>query len=88
MICAKVVERDKQVLSRGTKMMTMTLTTEHGQRYLRTTRVPLINDDKEIYGLCGIDLDITAQKSTNTNCVIMHYDPLTGLANRVLFQKS
>lgn len=88
-LAAEVKRRDDRVFQNGEKFMdemVLPVDNDKGFQYLETTRVPLINDKNEVYGLCGIDLDVTAQKEYEQELrSLAHYDPLTGLSNRVLF---
>ncbi len=55
-------------------------------RSIQTTKVPLVNSDGMVYGLCGISVDITEQKIHEQQLEhIAHHDQLTGLPNRILF---
>ncbi|MBF9000858.1 MULTISPECIES: ABC transporter substrate binding protein [Vibrio] len=55
-------------------------------KYIKTTKIPLINQVGELYGLCGISFDITSEKNHQKQLKhIANFDQLTDLPNRLLF---
>jgi diguanylate cyclase (GGDEF)-like protein/PAS domain S-box-containing protein len=57
------------------------------QRWLRTSKVPLLGANGEQLGVLGIYDDITEQKRNQEQIhQLAHYDALTGLPNRALLQ--
>ena len=57
------------------------------QVVLETSGVPILNDQGEVVGYRGVDRDITERKQAEAQLYQMaHFDSLTGLPNRTLFQ--
>jgi diguanylate cyclase (GGDEF)-like protein len=49
----------------------------------QTTKIPLLDENGDMYALCGISVDVTEQnRQTRKLEQAAHYDPLTGLPNR------
>ncbi|PWI33355.1 hypothetical protein DI392_10900 [Vibrio albus] len=86
---AKIIQADKKVFQtkRLYKKEEGFWTSKHRKsRDIQTTKIPLINQNDEVYGLCGISMDITDQKNHEKQLQhIAHHDQLTGLPNRILF---
>lgn len=86
---AHIMEADDKVLKTKSlyKEEESFWTSEPGaQRNIQTTKVPLVGANGEVYGLCGISMDITEQKNHEKQLQhIAHHDQLTGLPNRILF---
>jgi diguanylate cyclase (GGDEF)-like protein/PAS domain S-box-containing protein len=55
------------------------------KRWISTTKVPLLDDKGEIFGVVGISRDITERRLAEEQIHFMaHHDALTGLPNRIL----
>ncbi|WP_150048424.1 MULTISPECIES: bifunctional diguanylate cyclase/phosphodiesterase [Methylomonas] len=78
---------DRQVMTSGVAKLSFEeqQTTPNGQTiWLRTSKVPLRNADREIIGILGMYEDITEHKlAVERINYLANYDPLTGLPNRV-----
>lgn len=77
--------------SRSNEMKEIEIRLKHktkGFLPVKLTNVPIIVDNKMI-GLCGLARNITVQKEQKDNIVqLSYYDQLTGLPNRMLFEKT
>jgi diguanylate cyclase (GGDEF)-like protein/PAS domain S-box-containing protein len=57
-----------------------------GVNWLRTSKIPIANQDGAVVGILGLYEDITERKALERKMeVLAHYDSLTGLANRTFF---
>lgn len=85
----KIVEIDQQVFKykhRYSKDETFWREDWQSQQDVKTTKIPLINKNSEVYALCGVSLDITAQKRHERLLEqAIFYDSLTGVPNRLVF---
>jgi len=63
------------------------VTTSDGRTiWMRTSKVPLLNNDNENIGIMGVYRDVTAQKETEDEIyTLAFYDSLTSLPNRRMF---
>jgi diguanylate cyclase (GGDEF)-like protein/PAS domain S-box-containing protein len=53
--------------------------------YFQTTKLPLRNENDEIYALCGLSIDVTQRKTYEMQMErLAHIDSLTGLPNRLV----
>ncbi len=79
---------NEELLLKGALTSQETLVdTDGNKRYFQTHKFVIKKDDKPLFG--GIYSDISEQKRTETKLNIMaHYDLLTNLPNRALFQNS
>jgi diguanylate cyclase (GGDEF)-like protein/PAS domain S-box-containing protein len=58
-----------------------------GDSWLRTSKIPISNEDGAIVGILGLYEDITERKALEHKLeMLAHYDSLTGLASRASFQ--
>jgi diguanylate cyclase (GGDEF)-like protein/PAS domain S-box-containing protein len=91
-LAAIYVERDREVLESGEVRV---VEEDHvprkdgGMAILRTKKIALCNADGVPEYLLGVSEDIAERKRAEAQIArLAHYDPLTELPNRVLFQKS
>ncbi|WP_454761256.1 putative bifunctional diguanylate cyclase/phosphodiesterase [Caulobacter segnis] len=91
-LAAIYVERDREVLESGEVRV---VEEDHvprkdgGVAILRTKKIALCNADGVPEYLLGVSEDIAERKRAEAQIArLAHYDPLTELPNRVLFQKS
>ncbi len=84
----KNIINNDELKAYGTLTSEETLVDKSGlKRYFQTHRFLINNNGKQLFG--GIYSDISEQKKTETKLNIMaHYDLLTNLPNRALFQNS
>jgi len=79
---------DRSVMDTGVSKLDYDeqMTTTGGRTiWVRTSKVPLQNDNNENIGILGVYRDITAQKNAEAEIhSLAFYDPLTGLPNRRL----
>lgn len=90
-LAALYVERDRDVLESGEVRV---VEEDHvprkdgGVAILRTKKIALCNADGQPEYLLGVSEDIAERKRAEAQIArLAHYDPLTDLPNRVLFQK-
>jgi diguanylate cyclase (GGDEF)-like protein/PAS domain S-box-containing protein len=79
---------DKQVFKTG-KMVKLEelsrLTDGEEVHYFQTTKLPLRNENDDIYALCGLSIDVTQRKTYEMQLErLAHIDSLTGLPNRLV----
>ncbi len=91
-LAALYVERDREVLESGEVRV---IEEDHvprqdgGVAILRTKKIAIPNADGQAEYLLGVSEDIAERKRAEAQIArLAHYDPLTDLPNRVLFQKS
>ncbi|ENZ77695.1 putative bifunctional diguanylate cyclase/phosphodiesterase, partial [Caulobacter vibrioides] len=91
-LAALYVERDREVLLSGEVRV---IEEDHvpradgGMAILRTKKIAIRDADGEPAYLLGVSEDIAERKRAEAQIArLAHYDPLTELPNRVLFQKS
>jgi diguanylate cyclase (GGDEF)-like protein/PAS domain S-box-containing protein len=91
-LAAIYVERDREVLESGEVRV---IEEDHvprkdgGMAILRTKKIALCNAEGVPEYLLGVSEDIAERKRAEAQIArLAHYDPLTELPNRVLFQKS
>ena len=91
-LAALYVERDREVLESGEVRV---IEEDHvprkdgGMAILRTKKIALRNAEGHAEYLLGVSEDIAERKRAEAQIArLAHYDPLTELPNRVLFQKS
>ena len=91
-LAALYVERDREVLESGEVRV---IEEDHvprkdgGVAILRTKKIAIRNADGQAEYLLGVSEDIAERKRAEAQIArLAHYDPLTDLPNRVLFQKS
>jgi diguanylate cyclase (GGDEF)-like protein/PAS domain S-box-containing protein len=90
-LAALYVERDREVLESGEVRV---IEEDHvprkdgGMAILRTKKIALLNAEGQAEYLLGVSEDIAERKRAEAQIArLAHYDPLTELPNRVLFQK-
>ncbi len=90
-LAALYVERDREVLQSGEVRV---VEEDHVPRQdgsmaiLRTKKIAILNAEGEPEYLLGVSEDIAERKRAEAQIArLAHYDPLTELPNRVLFQK-
>jgi diguanylate cyclase (GGDEF)-like protein/PAS domain S-box-containing protein len=90
-LAALYVERDREVLESGEVRV---IEEDHvprkdgGMAILRTKKIALRNAEGKAEYLLGVSEDIAERKRAEAQIArLAHYDPLTELPNRVLFQK-
>ena len=87
-ICFKIHKNDKKVLENGERVRDEELSfSKNGSMFhaLSPVKVPLYNEEGEIYALCGISIDITERKKMEDEIKnLAFYDTLTKLPNRRL----
>lgn len=90
-LAALYVERDREVLESGEVRV---IEEDHvprkdgGMAILRTKKIALRNAEGQAEYLLGVSEDIAERKRAEAQIArLAHYDPLTELPNRVLFQK-
>jgi len=90
-LAALYVERDREVLESGEVRV---IEEDHvprkdgGMAILRTKKIALLNAEGHAEYLLGVSEDIAERKRAEAQIArLAHYDPLTELPNRVLFQK-
>lgn len=91
-LAALYVERDREVLESGEVRV---IEEDHvprkdgGVAILRTKKIAIQNAEGQAEYLLGVSEDIAERKRAEAQIArLAHYDPLTDLPNRVLFQKS
>lgn len=91
-LAALYVERDRAVLDSGEVRVVeedQVPRKDGGVAILRTKKIALLNAEGHAEYLLGISEDIAERKRAEAQIArLAHYDPLTDLPNRVLFQKS
>jgi diguanylate cyclase (GGDEF)-like protein/PAS domain S-box-containing protein len=91
-LAAIYVERDREVLDSGeVRVIEEDIVPRHdgSTAILRTKKIALRNADGVAEYLLGVSEDIAERKRAEAQIArLAHYDPLTELPNRVLFQKS
>jgi len=90
-LAALYVERDREVLSSGEVRVIeedQVPRKDGSTAILRTKKIAICNADGEPEYLLGVSEDIAERKRAEAQIArLAHYDPLTELPNRVLFQK-
>ncbi|MDB1124055.1 ABC transporter substrate binding protein [Vibrio algarum] len=85
----KIADVDGQVIKykhRYSKDETYWREEQQTQQDVKTTKIPLLDEKSEIYALCGISVDMTAQKRHERMLEqATFYDSLTGVPNRLTF---
>ncbi len=83
-----IQESDEKALELGRDTLEEKFKDNHGvERYFQTHKFVIQKDNKRLIG--GISSDITDQKKTQTKLnILAHYDLLTNLPNRMMFQES
>ncbi|NYT65433.1 EAL domain-containing protein [Alcaligenaceae bacterium] len=84
-----IEESDQRILNQGGRVVTedglVSLPEHNDPRSLVTVKLPLLNAEGKISGICGIATDITELKAArDTVHQLAYYDPLTKLPNRQL----
>jgi diguanylate cyclase (GGDEF)-like protein/PAS domain S-box-containing protein len=91
-LAALYVERDRAVLDSGEMRVIeedQVPRKDGSMAILRTKKIALLNAEGHAEYLLGISEDIAERKRAEAQIArLAHYDPLTDLPNRVLFQKS
>jgi len=91
-LAALYVERDREVLSSGEVRVIeedLVPRKDGSMAILRTKKIAICNAEGEPEYLLGVSEDIAERKRAEAQIArLAHYDPLTELPNRVLFQKS
>lgn len=84
------IEQDKEVMkSKTNKYSEYSSVDIHGNlRFEENVKVPVINDDGEVWGIVGISRNITERKLLEEKLRYLSYtDALTGLYNRLSFEE-
>ncbi|WP_164847046.1 ABC transporter substrate binding protein [Neptunomonas marina] len=85
----EIIQNDKNVLDSGQTLRVEEVNTSKDggpPRTYRSTKLPLKNEQGNVFALCGISVDVTEQKQYEEQLKFMaHYDQLTKLPNRLLF---
>ncbi len=84
------IEQDKEVMkSKTNKYSEYSSVDVHGNlRFEENVKVPVINDDGEVWGIVGISRNITERKLLEEKLRYLSYtDALTGLYNRLSFEE-
>lgn len=83
---ARMRHSDKRVLEQGERLVeeeTSKLIMDDEPRHFLSVKIPLRDQNKRVYALCGISTDITENKKLQDRLDVLETsDPLTGLANR------
>lgn len=86
--CARLNANDTRVLEAGERFADEESLRVGDTGQLHTflsAKIPLLDDDGNVYALCGISTDITDHRRVQKELhKLAFYDPLTGLANRRL----
>ncbi len=88
----RIHEEDREVIQSGEPLIDREARTHFGNgenggetRWHLTSKVPLKDSAGRVYGLVGVNRDITERKQTSERLAqLAHYDNVTGLPNRVL----
>lgn len=89
---SKIRKMDNEVIELGRKVTmeesNVDLRTRSEVTYL-STKIPLVNEEGILYGLCGISTDISERKKTEELIrELAFHDSLTGLPNRRMFHET
>jgi diguanylate cyclase (GGDEF)-like protein/PAS domain S-box-containing protein len=86
-IAKRIVSIDREVIDNKSKYSNDEYYWYKGaEQIIHTTKVPLVDDNMDVYALCGISIDITKTKRHQKLLEqAAYYDPLTGLPNRLRF---
>jgi diguanylate cyclase (GGDEF)-like protein/PAS domain S-box-containing protein len=89
----RIQEEDQNIINTGEPLIEREGRTHFGTggepggetRWHLTSKIPLRDATGKIYGLVGVNRDITERKQANEHLAhLAHYDSVTGLPNRVL----
>jgi diguanylate cyclase (GGDEF)-like protein/PAS domain S-box-containing protein len=91
-VAAKLLETDRRVLAEAYEVHdneTAIIDETGQQRWMQSTKIPLIDDSGVVVGLVGIMRDVTLQRrATDQLAYQANYDTLTGLVNRAGFMRT
>ncbi|SCJ47335.1 Cyclic di-GMP phosphodiesterase response regulator RpfG [uncultured Clostridium sp.] len=86
----KFMEQDKEIIrSKKAKSSQYSISYKDGDvRFEENLKVPVINEDGEVWGIVGLSRDITERKKLENKLRYLSYtDSLTGLYNRSSFEE-
>lgn len=86
----KFMEQDKEIIkTKKSKSSQYSISYKDGDvRFEENLKVPVINEDGEVWGIVGLSRDITERKKLENKLIYLSYtDALTGLYNRSSFDE-
>lgn len=89
-LALKFIEKDKEIMkTKKSQFIETVITTETGEKRIEESiKVPVINDNGEVWGIVGVARDVTERRKIEEKFRNLSYkDSLTGLNNRAYFEE-